>query len=310
MSKLLIKYCFSIINTINNGFLKNKRFDNKTTSTIQLYILSLFFIQLKSIQASTQLFEKLNMTANNLKESCHSDFNIIERIQEINCETKNVFIFIFKNSEQENIPDSILKKIINHKTGLVFSLSPLNNSALKLSKNLMTMEKSFMKNKFVENKKFSIKENIFKNDHFLSNIFSNISVDTTLTFLIKNFSYLDYLYDTVLKYPNLIKIIIAYNECTTDELIQRKFLSDFMRKLWNKNRVLNTYLIDSCLNINKNIFNNNSLTNYLYVYNPFERNINQSIDEWGALRKLNISEYLIHDNEVCMTNKILNEILI
>lgn len=310
MSKLLIKYCFSIINTINNGFLKNKRFDNKTTSTIHLYILSLFFIQLKSIQASTQLFEKLNMTANNLKESCHSDFNIIERIQEINCETKNVFIFIFKNSEQENIPDSILKKIINHKTGLVFSLSPLNNSALKLSKNLMTMEKSFMKNKFVENKKFSIKENIFKNDHFLSNIFSNISVDTTLTFLIKNFSYLDYLYDTVLKYPNLIKIIIAYNECTTDELIQRKFLSDFMRKLWNKNRVLNTYLIDSCLNINKNIFNNNSLTNYLYVYNPFERNINQSIDEWGALRKLNISEYLIHDNEVCMTNKILNEILI
>lgn len=308
MLKLLIKYCFSIINTINNGFLKNKRFDNKTTSTIHLYILSLFFIQLKSIQASTQLFEKLNMTANNLKESCHSDFNIIERIQEINCETKNVFIFIVKNSEQENIPDSILKKIINHKTGLVFSLSPLNNSALKLSKNMMTMEKSFLKNKFVENfvenKKLSVKENIFKkDDHFLSNFFSNISVDTTLTFLIKNFSYLDNLYDTVLKYPNLIKIIVAYNECSTaDELIQRKFLIDFMKKLWNENRVLNTYLIHSCLTINKDVFNNSSLMNYLYVYNPFERNINHSIDEWGTLRKYNMAEYLIYQNEVCMTN--------
>lgn len=305
MLKILIKNCFSIINTNNNGFIKNKRFDNKTTSTIHLCILSLFFIQVKSTQASTQLLEKLNMTENNLKESCHSDFNIIERIQGKNCETKNVFIFVFKNSKQEKIPDSILKKIINHKTGLVFSLSPLNNSALKLSKNSMTMEKSFMKNKFVENfvfnKKLAVEENIFKKDNnFLNNFFSNISLDTTLTFLIKNFSYLDNLYDTVLKYPNLIKIIVAYNECSTDELFRRTFLSDFMKKLWNENRVLNTYLIHSCLiDFNKEYLNNSYLTNYLYVYNPFERNINHSIDEWGALRKFNISEYLEYQNEVC-----------
>lgn len=306
MLTILLKNCFSIINTNNNGFIKNKRFDNKTTSTIHLCILSLFFIQLKSTQASTQLLEKLNMTANNLKESWYSDFNIIERIQEKNCETKNVFIFIFKNSEQEKIPDSIFKKIINQKTGLVFSLSPLNNSSLKLSKNMMTMEKSFMKNKFVENfvfnKKFGVKENIFKNDNnFLNNFFSNISVDTTLTFLIKNFSCLDRLYDTVLKYPNLIKIIVAYNECSTDELFLRTLLSGFMKKLWNENRVLNTYLIHSCLmDITKEYVNNSSLTNYLYVYNPFERNINHSIDEWGALGKFNMSEYLEYQNEVCL----------
>lgn len=294
MLKNFIKNCFSIINTINNGFVKNKRFDNKTTSTIHLYILSLFFIQLKSTQASTQLFEKLNMTANNLKELCHSDYNIIERIQEKNCETKNVFIFILKNSEQEKIPDSILKKIINHKTGLVFSLSPLNNSALKLSKNMMTMEKSFTKNKFVFNKKLTVEENILKKDKF----FSNISVDTTLTFLIKNFSYLDNLYDTVLKYPNLIKIIVAYNDYRTDEIFLASFLTDFMRKVWIENRVSNTYLIHSCCDANKEYFNICCLTNSLYVYNPFERNSNHSIDEWGILRKFNISQNLVYD-EVC-----------
>lgn len=299
MAKNFIKNCFSIINTINNGFVKNKRFDNKTTSTIHLYILSLFFIQLKSIQASTQLFEKLNMTANNLKESCHSDYNIIERIQDKNCETKNVFIFILKNSEQEKIPDSILKKIINHKTGLVFSLSPLNNSALKLSKNMMTMEKSFTKNKFVENfvfnKKLTVEENILKKDNYF---FSNISVDTTLTFLIKNFSYLDNLYDTVLKYPNLIKIIVAYNDCRTDEIFLTSFLDDFMRKAWIENRVLNTYLIHSCCDANKEYFNICCLTNSLYVFNPFERN-NHSIDERGVLRKFNISQNLEYQNVVC-----------
>lgn len=287
---------------INNGFIKNKRFVNKTTSTIHLYILSLFFIQLKSIQASTQLFEKLNMTVNNLKESCHSDYNIIERIQEKNCETKNVFIFIFKNSEQEKIPDSIFKKIINHKTGLVFSLSSLNNSALKLSKNTMTMEKSFRKKKFVSNKKLAVKENIFKNDNnYLNNFFSNISVDTTLTFLIKNFSYLDNLYDTVLKYPNLIKIIVAYNECSTDDIFLTIFLNDFMKKIWMENRVLNIYFISSCLDSNKDYLNVSCLTNNLYVYNPFERNINRTSDTWGLLRKFNISEYMMENqNEVCI----------
>jgi hypothetical protein len=116
-------------------------------------------------------------------------------------------------------------------------------------------------------------------------VLGNLGPQNALIFIIKIFDDIQQIISITSKYPNLIKLIFAYNECksngnvnsTADDAVEKSELAkvnieQFMKSQWNTNKNLYNYFISICMDDGKNSISNKKICSidYFYYFDPFE----------------------------------------
>jgi hypothetical protein len=114
-----------------------------------------------------------------------------------------------------------------------------------------------------------------------------LSNEHALIFLVANHTELPQISDISAQYPNLIKLIFAYNECSTPpsgnvnrtagmangERIQlaRINIEQFMKSQWNTNKNLYNYFVSICMDVGSDSISNKKVCSidYFYYFDPF-----------------------------------------